>query len=632
MKHLLTSYSFALVAICLIPVLSHAEKPLQKATFTQVINQVYKREGKNTEPASVNASVNQNGFVITRASSLAELRFADNSITRVGENTIFSFNDKNRTIDLRRGTILLQTPPGNGGATIRTAAVTAAITGTTTMIAHVPSGGFMMTILESAHGGSVKTPQGTFKFKVGQVALVRPGKRPLIFEVNLQNLVGTSRLMKSFQKPLPSQQKIEGQIKRQQRYMQNGRIDDTGLEVVAITDDDRAVAVKVPLNPLDAIGNRRGAKNNPFRPVPRFESPSLQGIGPREDDLARLDTFFGEIFPDAPKVSTLDGRIDNKLVLPNFFAADGQGASSTLVAAQEWRVGPGSTFILGDGILYGDSWKGFNVSHSFTGNSSNNLILASGFGGLEFVAVNMNFGGMTGEIFSGGRVLIRASNLTGFNGSRDFNMVGYEGIDVINTNFGNADNYGFGAIGDIYFERTRLNNANNVTLESTRGSATYSGFNTAPALASLPPGSFVLLGDNDVIMSNYARGSGTTKITLGNKDGSTNNAVFAAKVFNVSNVTLNAQTVTFNGADITASGGVNAVSRLGRVNLNHGSVEFGYVNFLGNNSFALGGMTPFTVNNSSDIAANLGGGIVEHNSTEPSGAPISGQINVYRQK
>jgi hypothetical protein len=76
--------------------------------------------------------------VATGVQSRAELRFPDKTITRLGANTTFRLEEGTRNIDLDRGVILLQVPKQMGGATVRTAAVTAAVTGTTLLVEYQP--------------------------------------------------------------------------------------------------------------------------------------------------------------------------------------------------------------------------------------------------------------------------------------------------------------------------------------------------------------------------------------------------------------------------------------------------------------------------------------------------------------
>ncbi|HEV3243783.1 MAG TPA: FecR family protein [Chthoniobacterales bacterium] len=84
-------------------------------------------------PAVVNDSVGAGTAVRTGVDSRTELTFSDLTITRLGANTVFSFNGKARQIDLGSGAVLVQVPRNGAEVKIRTAAVTAAITGGTAL-------------------------------------------------------------------------------------------------------------------------------------------------------------------------------------------------------------------------------------------------------------------------------------------------------------------------------------------------------------------------------------------------------------------------------------------------------------------------------------------------------------------
>jgi hypothetical protein len=82
-------------------------------------------------PAVVNDQVRENIAVRTGDQSRSELTFADLTINRLGANTIFSFNQAGRSVQLDGGSILLRVPKGSGGGNVRAPAVTVAVTGTT---------------------------------------------------------------------------------------------------------------------------------------------------------------------------------------------------------------------------------------------------------------------------------------------------------------------------------------------------------------------------------------------------------------------------------------------------------------------------------------------------------------------
>jgi len=103
---------------------------LKEAQVTQVIQDVrLLPSNASTRPASVSDRVNEDTAVQTRVESRTELTFQDTTITRLGSQTIFSFKGGTRTINLKSGSILLSVPKNSGGGQIKTAAVTASVTG-----------------------------------------------------------------------------------------------------------------------------------------------------------------------------------------------------------------------------------------------------------------------------------------------------------------------------------------------------------------------------------------------------------------------------------------------------------------------------------------------------------------------
>jgi hypothetical protein len=66
--------------------------------------------------------------VQTGVKSRSELTFQDQTITRLGEQTIFNVGGA-RTIQLGSGQFLLYVPKNSGGAKVKMSSVTAAITG-----------------------------------------------------------------------------------------------------------------------------------------------------------------------------------------------------------------------------------------------------------------------------------------------------------------------------------------------------------------------------------------------------------------------------------------------------------------------------------------------------------------------
>jgi FecR protein len=103
---------------------------LKEAKVTQVIQDVrVLPSGAAPRPAALNDDVRQGTAVKTGIQSRSELTFKDQTITRLGEKTIYSPGEGARTIDLGSGQFLLYVPKKSGGAKVKMGPVTAAITG-----------------------------------------------------------------------------------------------------------------------------------------------------------------------------------------------------------------------------------------------------------------------------------------------------------------------------------------------------------------------------------------------------------------------------------------------------------------------------------------------------------------------
>ena len=103
---------------------------LKEAKVTQVIQDVQVLPSNaSPRPAAVNDNVRQGTAVQTGVQSRSELTFKDQTITRLGENTIFSVGEGARTIDLGSGQFLLWVPKKSSGTKVKMGTVTAAITG-----------------------------------------------------------------------------------------------------------------------------------------------------------------------------------------------------------------------------------------------------------------------------------------------------------------------------------------------------------------------------------------------------------------------------------------------------------------------------------------------------------------------
>jgi hypothetical protein len=129
-------------------------QPFSSATVTRVENHVAigSHAGGAEHPAMLHDVVANQTYLLTQDDSRAELQFADGSLVRVGQDSVFSFDADSRTLSLEKGSMLFYVKPGTGGGTIKTPSLTAAITGT---VAKVSKN------LIAVLSGEIKTKWGT---------------------------------------------------------------------------------------------------------------------------------------------------------------------------------------------------------------------------------------------------------------------------------------------------------------------------------------------------------------------------------------------------------------------------------------------------------------------------------------
>lgn len=211
-----------------------AAAPLRSAEVTTVVNDVRVYRNSNSGvAASVGDRIAGTDDLHTGRRSRAELMFPDKSLARIGANSIFSFRSGSRDMEIKQGSFLLQVPKDAGGATIRTATVTAAITGTTTMMEYNPGQWIKFITLEGT--AKLKLNQGGESIDVppGQMVFLRTddNRIPRPIMINVQKLVRTSKLTgKDFNKLAPETTAMVDQTIRQQNDARNqGEITPAGV-------------------------------------------------------------------------------------------------------------------------------------------------------------------------------------------------------------------------------------------------------------------------------------------------------------------------------------------------------------------------------------------------------------------
>jgi mannose-6-phosphate isomerase-like protein (cupin superfamily) len=206
-------------------------------------------------PARLNDDVTDGSAVHTGADSRAELTFADLTITRVGANSIFSFDQDGRNVSVESGAILLRVPKGSGGARIRSSALTVGITGTTVMFESRPRNYSKLIVLEgSGQAWLTKHPGKKIAVRAGQMLLVKQGAAhlPELVDIDESLVLRTAILITEFP-PLPSLDLMRSVAENQKKSggpLLNPLIDPTGMGA-----RDVNASTHSPPNPQRTPGN-----------------------------------------------------------------------------------------------------------------------------------------------------------------------------------------------------------------------------------------------------------------------------------------------------------------------------------------------------------------------------------------
>jgi len=230
---------------CIVLILANsplAAAPLDQAKVTRIINDVKVVDpDKGDRPAHLDDTIRGETGLRTGIKSRSELRFQDDTLTRIGPESYFSFRQGTREIDLKSGSLLLQVPKNLGGAKIHAAAVTASITGTTIMMEYQPKRSLKVLVLE----GSLRLSTGGL---MGDSLMLLPGKMVIMppdakripdpVTVDLKKVNNTSKLINMGAGKnhrggghLASANLIEKEIEHQDQERRGGKLIDTNLVI-----------------------------------------------------------------------------------------------------------------------------------------------------------------------------------------------------------------------------------------------------------------------------------------------------------------------------------------------------------------------------------------------------------------
>jgi len=609
---------------------------LKQSKVTQVVNdvQIISAASQSKKAATVNDAFNMPDILRTGAASRAELVAPDETVTRIGANTIFSFDPANRTIDLKQGSLLFHSPHGKGGGTIHTGSATASVLGSTLIVTTTANGGFKVLALEDQ--AEIKFLNGLKqKLEPGQMTFVLPGGNQIspIIVFRLDDLTKNSQLVNGFDDPLASMPLIQKQIQEQLDAIAAGKYTDTGLTVGS---DANAYQVQViDLETLQTaldqsykypFGFWAALRSDATINQPSLTSPLLptppNHIFTAQPFLLPGNTFYtGQPFK---------GFVARNIYINTIDADPLTVDLSPYAAMPEFDMVAAKNLNLAGSV----NFDGFspNTSLIFSLVAGNQINVAPGASIQANVA---NFDWQTPANFT-----LDSANIFNSSGNTSF-RVGSGFTLQNNTYIQNYANLGVQSIGNISINSGSTINANSTTLNSTKGSLTVDGsaitvnaFGSFNAAKTITLHNSSLLANPDSGLLGFTSSAGSVNVTgtsiqahylsLNSGDGilldgsgqsftssgSDSLANFAAKnTISVNNAnlsqfgTVNMTANTINLFNVAFGNGlVNLKSLLGQ--WNNGTSLPGYVNNLGGVTY--NGQTVNAANGFSGTIAGTG--------------------------
>ncbi|WP_412979886.1 FecR domain-containing protein, partial [Nostoc sp. UIC 10607] len=164
---------------------------------------------KKRPARKLDAMIPGDGLSTGRA-SLADLRFNDGSLARIGEQALFQFLPKTRDFKLSNGTVLLLIPPGKGQTRIQTPNAAAAIRGSALFVRYDQQTDTTIVgaLTNSGIEVSNKEASETQVLEAGQMVIIVKGKFERLYDFDLRNFYETSQLVRELdlnrQSPVPT--------------------------------------------------------------------------------------------------------------------------------------------------------------------------------------------------------------------------------------------------------------------------------------------------------------------------------------------------------------------------------------------------------------------------------------------
>lgn len=209
----------------------------KQARITEVVHDVRLLAAQTAgRPAAVNDAVREGTAVRTGTDSRAELTFTDQTLTRLGANTVFSFGGAARTYNLGSGAILMSAPKGTGTVKITTAVATCAVSGFT-MISEYHGNTWNKVLMLNGDGYVTlkKNPGDKRYIHTSEILVFRPDATvlPQPQQFDMCKVINYGHLVTGFAMKLPEWPTLAGLCERQRSEPINKKlIDPTSQDII----------------------------------------------------------------------------------------------------------------------------------------------------------------------------------------------------------------------------------------------------------------------------------------------------------------------------------------------------------------------------------------------------------------
>ena len=176
-----------------------AETALTRAVVESLRNQVrLMRQNQSARPARPSDTMTPGDALATASASMAQLRFNDGSLARLGQQVVFKFVPGSRSFRLSNGTALLLIPPGQGRTNVRTPNAAAGIRGSALFVRYNPETDTTIVGALTNSGIEVfnQTASQTQELKAGYMAVIVKDRIQQVYEFDLNNFYRTSELVR----------------------------------------------------------------------------------------------------------------------------------------------------------------------------------------------------------------------------------------------------------------------------------------------------------------------------------------------------------------------------------------------------------------------------------------------------